>query len=143
MLQASSMACIAMVNLLNAMPVHNCSHAFGALYHIPHGEANAVLLPIVIETLKEYYRPHARRLAMALNMFIYSENEDEVLDQVIQRLKYFQEVVGCPADFARFEIPQSDVEKIVLAISSDAAAALYRIDPEDLAVIAIKAIGGK
>lgn len=28
--------------------VHAISHALGGLYHIPHGQANAVLLPMVL-----------------------------------------------------------------------------------------------
>ena len=39
MLQAATMACLALANAIAAAPVHNCSHALGALYHIPHGRA--------------------------------------------------------------------------------------------------------
>ena len=33
--------------------VHSIAHALGAYYNIPHGEANAVLLPLVLEKYKE------------------------------------------------------------------------------------------
>lgn len=33
--------------------VHSIAHAFGAYYNIPHGEANAVLLPLVLEKYEE------------------------------------------------------------------------------------------
>ena len=63
MLQAASMACLALANALAAAPVHNCSHALGALYHIPHGRANGVLLPVVMEELVEFfYIPYATLL---------------------------------------------------------------------------------
>jgi alcohol dehydrogenase class IV len=48
MLSASCMAVNGYLAGLNATPVHNCAHAFGALYHIPHGDANSVFLPIVM-----------------------------------------------------------------------------------------------
>ena len=68
MLQAASMACLALGNAPAAAPVHNCSHALGALYHIPHGRANGVLLPVVMEEVIEFYVPYAAMLAKAFGL---------------------------------------------------------------------------
>ena len=55
MLNASAMACNAVQADFGAAPVHNFAHAIGALFHIHHGEANAVFLPTVLEEMPEFY----------------------------------------------------------------------------------------
>src|SRR5690606_19639351 len=62
LLQASTMACNAVANALNVNMVHNCSHALGGLYRIPHGEANGVLLPIVFDEMRDFYAANGKRL---------------------------------------------------------------------------------
>jgi alcohol dehydrogenase class IV len=142
LLQASAMAINAFINALNAIPVHNCSHAFGGLYQVPHGEANCALLPIVMEAMPDFYRPQARRLAKALNMLV-SENDDDgtVLGQVIARLRAFQDEIGGHRDFARFDITGADVPKIVKAIETDPAAVFYAMPRDSIQAIAEKVIG--
>lgn len=44
MLQASLMGITAFSFALSAIPVHNFAHAYGVLFRIPHGLANAVFL---------------------------------------------------------------------------------------------------
>ncbi len=141
-LQASSMAINGLISALNAMPVHNCAHAFGALYHIPHGDANAVLLPICIEELGDFYRPNAHRLAQALNLIVdEGDDADAVLDKVIARLHGFQQEIGCLTDFSGYNIPQADLERIIKAVSADPAAIFFPMTPAQIQAIAVKAIG--
>jgi alcohol dehydrogenase class IV len=133
MLQAASMATLALNNAIAAAPVHNCSHALGALYHIPHGRANGVLLPVVMEELIEFYLPYASQLAKA---FAIADGEAEAtVRKVIERIKRLQQETGMPADFAAFEIPVSDMERIVMAIATDPLAMLYQIPPPKIAAI--------
>lgn len=141
MLQASSMAINAFINALNAIPVHNCSHAFGGLYRVPHGEANCALLPIVMEAMPDYYRPQARRLAKGLNMDVEDKDDGAVLSKVIARLRAFQSEIGGSPDFARFGIATADVPKIVSAIESDPAGVFYAIPRESVQMIAERVIG--
>ncbi|MFD2644593.1 iron-containing alcohol dehydrogenase [Pseudomonas japonica] len=139
MLQAASMACLALANALSAAPVHNCSHALGALYHIPHGRANGVLLPVVMEELIEFYLPYASQLAKA---FSIPDGEPEAtVRKVISRIRHLQQQIGMPADFAQFRIPTSDMERIVKAVASDPLALLYPIPPQKIAAIASRLIG--
>jgi len=140
MLQASTMAINGFIASLNAIPVHNCAHAFGRLYHVPHGDANAVLLPIVMEVLPEFYLPNARRLANALNMDVEGSN-DVILAAVVERLKALQEEIGCATDFKRWGAKVEDMENIVMAIATDPAALFYPIPPDRIQQIAIKAAG--
>jgi len=140
MMQASTLAINGFVASLKAIPVHNCAHAFGSLYHVPHGDANAVLLPIVMEALPEFYLPNAKRLANALNMDTNGSDE-ALLSGVIERIKSFQQEIGCATDFKRWGAKVEDMEKIVMAIASDPAALFFPIPIDRIQKIAIKAAG--
>ena len=99
MLQAASMACLALANAVGASPVHNCSHAFGAVAHVPHGRANGVLLPIVMEELREFYLPYAARLAEAFGLATREQPAEVALNEVIGRIRRLQAAVRMPRDF--------------------------------------------
>lgn len=139
MLQAASMATLALNNAVGPAPVHNCSHALGALYHIPHGRANGVLLPVVMEELIEFYLPYAAPLAKAFGV-VLGEPEASVR-AVIARIKGLQQETGMPADFAEFAIPADDMQRIVMAIASDPLAIMYQIPPQKIAAIVARVMG--
>lgn len=141
MLSAACMAVNGYLAALNATPVHNFAHAFGAMYHIPHGDANAVLLPIVMESLLEFYAPNAERLASALNMPFQGKSGTGLMHEVIERVRLMQQQVGCATDFKRWNVPVQDMEQIVVAVSSDPVAVLYPLPPEKITEISLKAIG--
>ena len=140
MLQASTMAINSFVAALGAIPVHNCAHAFGALYHVPHGDANAALLPVVIEALPEFYLPNAKRLAKALNMEAEGTDQ-EVLTAVVNKLKDFQQQIGCATNFTKWGAKAEDMEQIIMAISTDPAALFYPIPLDRIQKIAEAMIG--
>ncbi|MFT6248590.1 MAG: alcohol dehydrogenase class IV [Cognaticolwellia sp.] len=140
MLQASTMAINAFGNCLNAIPVHNCAHAFGALFHIPHGVANCVLLPIVLETLAEFYLPNAERLASALQLENRGKSNQQLLEEVIARIRLLQEQIGGDCDFSRYSISSIDIERIVVAIATDPAGVFYPIPPQKIAEIVVKTL---
>jgi len=141
MINASCMAIDAYVGALNATPVHNCSHAFGALYHIPHGDGNAVLLPIVMEEIPELYVLQAQRLAKALNMPAAEKSGEALLADIIARLRDFQQQIGCLQDFSRWQIRLADMEKIQRAVAGDPMGVFFPIPPDKVERIARKAIG--
>lgn len=136
LLQASTMACLALVNVLGPMPVHNCAHALGALFHIPHGRANGVLLPAVMEVLRDFYRPNAGRLARAFAIPAEGRSADELLDMVIARLRALQDKIGMPRTFP--EVKRAQLTQIVQAISSDPVSMFYRMTPAQIEQIVIK-----
>jgi alcohol dehydrogenase class IV len=141
MLTASCMAIDGYVAALNVTPVHNCAHAFGALYHIPHGDANGVFLPIVFEALKEIYIPNARRLAQALNMPPSDKDDADLMDDVIAKIRDIQRQIGCATDLSRWNVKADDMEQIMMAVAGDPVAMFYPIPPEKIQEITLKAIG--
>lgn len=143
MLQASTMACNALVNNLGPLPVHNFAHAFGALFHIPHGRANGVLLPIVMETLRHFYRPSARRLALGFGCSDKSMDDDGLLDRVIARIRKLQELIGMPTDFSEYGVTNDDLEAIIEAVANDPVSMFYKMSLEEITIITRKVIGAK
>jgi alcohol dehydrogenase class IV len=141
MLSASCLAIDGYVASLNATPVHNCAHAFGALYHIPHGDANGVFLPIVMEALMDLYIPNAERLAQALNMPASDKTGADLMVDVIARVRDIQQQVGCATDLSRWNVKAEDMEQIVTAVASDPVAMFYPIPLEKIQEITLKAIG--
>jgi len=141
MLSASCMAIDGYVASLGASPVHNCSHAFGALYHIPHGDANGVFLPIVFESLMDMYIPNAERLAQALNMPPSGKTGAELMIDVVARIREFQQQVGCATDLSRWNVKADEMEQIVMAVASDPLAMFYPIPLDKIQEITLKAIG--
>ena len=139
MLNASAMACNAVQTDFGAAPVHNFSHAIGAVFHIHHGEANAVLLPAVLEELPEFYIPVADRLK---DIFGTQASEPAAIVQetaaIIRRLL---SEIGHPQDFSRHEIPESSLPEIVAAVMSDPLAGLYPIAADVIESVCRKACG--
>lgn len=130
LMQASTMACLALVNAFGAAPIHNVAHALGALFHIPHGRANGVLLPAVIDVLRDFYRPSAERLARAFSLPSTGQSSDQLLDQVVARLYALQEEIGMPQTFA--QVKREQMAQIVQAVSTDPLAMFYPMSPKQI-----------
>lgn len=135
MLNASAMACNAIVNHPGPAIVHNFSHALGSMYHIHHGEANGVLLPIVLEKLWPYYAPTAAKLARAVGVD-GGGSAEAVARRVTQRIYRLSDEIGHPRDFRRHGIRDADAEKIVLGVSNDALSALYPLSRQKILDVA-------
>lgn len=140
MLNASAMACNAISNNLGPGPVHNLSHALGAMYHIHHGEANGVLLPLVLQHLPEYYRPTASRLARAVDVD-GTGSPEVIVRRVAARIHQLVVELGHPVDFRRHRVRPHEAERIVMAVSHDPLAALYPIPPQKILDISGAAFG--
>ena len=142
LLQASTMACNAVANALNVNMVHNCSHALGGLYRIPHGEANGVLLPIVFDEMRDFYMANGKRLATAMNCDNVSGlSNEQALDQAIARIKALQQKVGFDPVFTRHGIPREELDKIAAAIASDPMGMFYPIPGDKVKAIISRAAG--
>ena len=141
MLAAACMAVNGYLAAFNATPVHNFAHAFGAKYHIPHGDANAALLPIVMESLADFYAPNAERLAQGLNMPANGKTGLDLMQDVILKIRDLQKQIGCSTDFKRWNVSAQDMEQIIVAVSSDPVAVLYPLPPKKIEEISLKVIG--
>ncbi|MCM3588115.1 iron-containing alcohol dehydrogenase [Mesobacillus maritimus] len=122
MLQASLMGITAFSFALNAIPVHNFAHAYGALFRIPHGLANAVFLPIVMESIPQLYLPKIRELAEALRVEVSTnDNQETILEKTVEKIRLLQQKTGLPIDFASYNLTDEDLVRTIPAVSKDPA----------------------
>lgn len=127
MLMASSMAISAFCLCLNAVPVHNMAHAIGAKFNIPHGLANAVLLPAVMDSLPAYYLPRITGFTQALGIKNSSEQPEECLAEVIEYIRELRKAVNLPDTFAEFECNEEKLHLLVPAVHHDPAGVFFKI----------------
>jgi len=140
LLQASLMGITAFSFALNAIPVHNLAHAYGALFRIPHGLANAVFLPVVMEFVPQLYLPKAAELAAALNVDVKDDSPQAALAKVVEKIRLLQHKVGLPADFADFNITEEALQETIPAVMRDPAALSFPMPKELIAAIGQKVV---
>ena len=77
------------INQVNVGNVHAIAHQLGAFYGIPHGLANAQVMPHVLEISKEAARPRLTELAELVGL--------QTAEEFIAAVSQLNEKVGIPA----------------------------------------------
>lgn len=67
--------------------VHGMSRPVGALFHVPHGVSNAMLLPAVLEFTKEAAMTDLADLALLILPDTNGKSESELTEELIQTVK--------------------------------------------------------
>jgi alcohol dehydrogenase class IV len=135
LLQASLMGITAFSFALNAIPVHNLAHAYGALFRIPHGLANAVFLPVVMEMVPILYLPKVKELALALDVEVKGDTPEAALAKVVEKIRLLQHKVGLPEDFKQYNITEENLAQTIPAVMKDPAALSFPMPKELIAAI--------
>ena len=126
MLIASSMAITAFCFSLSAIPVHNLAHALGARFQIPHGLANAVLLPSVMKALPSFYQTRIKSFSRIIGI-----HSDSLL-AVTRFLRNFRNTVGLPDTFTDWHFTPGLEQEIVSLVQRDPAGLNYQIPDETI-----------
>ena len=91
--------------------VHSCSHPMSALYKVPHGLANAILLPIVVKhNLIANFKKYAD-IARVFDPSLSSENDKKAAEQLPELINQFNVSLDIPKDFGHLGIEFTE-EKI-------------------------------
>ena len=100
--------------------VHSMAHCLGALYDTPHGVANAILLPTVMEynapVTGEKYREIARAMGVAN---VDSMSQEEYRKAACDAVRKLSEDVGIPADLKEIA-KESDLDFLAESAFADA-----------------------
>lgn len=91
--------------------VHAIAHTLGGLYGIPHGLANAVVLPYVLEAYGSCIYPKLARLARIAGTGSEDETEAQLAEGFIQSIREMNSAMNIPLGFS--EIADKDVHLIV------------------------------
>lgn len=119
MLLASCMAGLAFNNSGLGM-AHSIAHTLGGLFHIPHGKANAVLLPYVIRfnsfDVRDRYRTIAEKLGLPC------DTVEQGNESLIEAVRWLNSQMGIPSRISELGIEQDDFDNALDAMSSNAMA---------------------
>ena len=100
--------------------VHSMAHPLGALYDTPHGVANAIILPTVMEynapATGEKYREIARAMGV---QGIDSMTQEEYRKAAIDAVRKLSEDVGIPADLKAI-VKEEDIPFLAQSAYDDA-----------------------
>lgn len=90
--------------------VHALSHAMSGKYNTPHGKANAILLPYVLEEYGEAIYKKLKKLAIAINISDELEDEKTAAMKFIDEIKRLNRVMNIPAKFD--ELKKEDIKEL-------------------------------
>lgn len=117
--------------------VHSMAHSLGAVYDTPHGVANAILLPTVMEynapCTGEKYREIARAMGVA---GVDAMSQEEYRKAAVDAVKKLSADVGIPADLKEI-VKEKDLDFLSESAFADAC---RPGNPRDTSVEEIKAL---
>lgn len=76
--------------------VHAAAHTMGGLYHIPHGLANAVTLPIVLEDYGEKVYKDLSYISRAIGLSEEADSDETAAKAFITRIKELNAAMNIP-----------------------------------------------
>ena len=99
--------------------VHGMAHPLGAYYDIPHGVANALRLPFVMEYNKEAAKAKYRTIAEAMGVDTSSMSDDEAADAAVKAVKDLAIRVRIPQHLSEIGVPESGLPTLAQAAFND------------------------
>ncbi|MEG2338345.1 MAG: iron-containing alcohol dehydrogenase [Clostridium sp.] len=112
--------CLAGMAFTNALLgiTHSMAHKTGAVFHIPHGCANAIYLPYVIDFNKkacmDRYAAISRRLGLA------GSSDEELVDSLTTLIKDLNKKLEIPQTLKDYGIDEGEFKKMVRLVSERA-----------------------
>jgi alcohol dehydrogenase len=91
--------------------VHAVSHQLGAFYSVPHGLGNAMVLPHVLELLRDVSAPRLAELAVHCELGAATEPDHVLAQKLIDRIWALNDEIGIPR--TTDVIQEADVDAIV------------------------------
>ncbi|MBJ7949936.1 MULTISPECIES: iron-containing alcohol dehydrogenase [Bacillus cereus group] len=112
--------CIAGMAFSNAFLgiVHSLAHKSGAIFNIPHGCANAIYLPYVIDFNKKV--DGSRYADIARMLGLTGSTEDELIDSLTDLIRRLNKALGLPLTLKEFGVTESELEKYVDQMAAEA-----------------------
>lgn len=99
--------------------VHGMAHPLGAYYDIPHGVANALLLPLVMQYNMESSVDKYVDIAKAMGVCVAGMSKDEAAQAAVDAVKALAVKVGIPERLRDLNVPEDGPEKLALSAFND------------------------
>ncbi len=99
--------------------VHGMAHPLGAIFDVPHGVANALLLPIVMEFNAPMVLDKYVDIAKAMNVYRPGMSKEEAAKAAVDTVKALAVRVGIPQHLSELGIKPEDLERLTTAAFAD------------------------
>ena len=99
--------------------VHAMAHPLGALYDTPHGIANAVILPYVIEYNSNVCYDKLKEIAKAMNLEVDNLSNEEVASSIVNSIKEMNKKLGIPSNLKELNVSLKDIDWLANAAYND------------------------
>ena len=99
--------------------VHGMAHPLGAFYDTPHGIANAVILPYVMEYNAEYTGDKFKYIAEAMGVDTTGMSQDEYRKAAVEAVKQLSKDVGIPEKLHEIGVKEEDLPALAQSAFDD------------------------
>lgn len=115
--------------------VHSMAHPLGALYDTPHGVANAIILPTVMEYNAEYTGEKYKHIAKAFGVEnVDTMTQEEYRKAAVEAVKKLSQDVGIPQNLKKI-VKEKDLDFLAISAFNDVCTGG---NPKDTSVEEIK-----
>lgn len=115
--------------------VHSMAHPLGALYDTPHGVANAIILPTVMEYNAEYTGEKYKYIAKAFGVEnVDAMTQEEYRKAAVEAVKKLSQDVGIPQNLKKI-VKEKDLDFLAISAFNDVCTGG---NPKDTSVEEIK-----
>ena len=99
--------------------VHGMAHPLGAFYDIPHGVANALLLPYVMEFNMPAAKAKYRKIAEAMGIDTAKMSDDEAAQAAVDAVKQLSITIKIPQKLSELNVKEEDLGKLAESAFND------------------------
>lgn len=115
--EAQCLAGMAFSNALLGI-VHSMAHKVGAVFHIPHGCANAIFLPYVIQYNRQNCEDRYADIARALKL--EGNSNEELTDALIEMINILNDKLSIPHSMKEYGVEEADFKANLSFIAHNA-----------------------
>ncbi|MCT4586008.1 MAG: iron-containing alcohol dehydrogenase [Peptostreptococcaceae bacterium] len=115
--EAQCLAGMAFSNALLGI-THSMAHKIGAVFHVPHGCANAILLPYVINYNKKECMDRYAHIARMLGLT--GNTDEELVDSLVDMIRGLNKELDIPLTLKEYGVTKEDFDENVEYVSKNA-----------------------
>ncbi len=99
--------------------VHGMAHPLGAIFDVPHGVANALLLPTIMEFNASAALDKYTDIAKAMNVEVAGLSKEEIAHKVCNEVKELTKRVNIPQHLSELGIKEDDLQILAESAYND------------------------
>ena len=99
--------------------VHGMAHPLGAIFDIPHGVANALLLPTIMEFNAPAALDKYTDIAKAMGVYAEGMTKEQAADAAVKAVRELSLKVGIPQHLSELGIKETDLPKLAASAIKD------------------------